>query len=113
MFNKVFDLSVNFMWESIFGESEFCLKYWDSRKFSGFKPEGFKWTKISNIMKRKLEYFVDLGVTFGRATNIEEQVSVKFLFLNYVCLVSLKYSVTKKGEYLCWYVCVCLMHNKL
>ena len=80
MLNKVYDLSVNFLWESLFGDSEFCLKYWDSRKFFNFTKESLKWMRSnSHLMKRKLVYSVELGVTFGRANNVEEQVNNRLI----------------------------------
>lgn len=77
MLNKVFDFSVNFLWESIFGDSYFCINYWETRKFTGFTSNGLKWKKCNDIMRRNLEYSVDLGA-FGKAKNIEEQV-IRFL----------------------------------
>ena len=75
MVNQVFKLSVHYIWECIFGDSEFAAKYWESRKFFNFTPTGLKWytSKENGLPKRRLEYNVDLGA-FGKAKNIEEQV---------------------------------------
>lgn len=72
MLNQVYDISVNFLWECIFGPTEFCYKYWDSRKFYDFIITEWKPTE-KYIRSRTLTYMVDLG-TFGHPKNIEEQV---------------------------------------
>lgn len=74
MLNQVFSLGINYLWECLFGDSDFCHEYWENRKFQNFTPAGLKWYNISNnFPSRKLEYHVELGA-FGRARNIEEQV---------------------------------------
>ena len=79
MLNQVFSLGINYFWECLFGDSDFCHEYWENRKFQNFTPAGLKWYNISNnFPSRKLEYHVELGA-FGRARNIEEQVKRKFL----------------------------------
>lgn len=76
MLNQVFNLSVNYLWESLFGHTEFCRKYWESRKFYNFKiPE---WKPVSTYVMRQLDYSVDLG-PIGRAKNTEDQVRIIFL----------------------------------
>jgi hypothetical protein len=75
MLNQIFNLSVHFIWECIFGDSEFALKYRESRKFFNFTSSSLKWftSNKNGLPKRKLDYHVELGA-FGKAKNIEEQV---------------------------------------
>lgn len=79
MLNQVYDISVNFLWECIFGPTEFCYKYWDSRKFYDFKITEWKPTE-KYIRTRTLTYIVDLG-TFGHPKNIEEQVNFWLVYI--------------------------------
>lgn len=79
MLNLVFNLSVNYLWESLFGHTEFCKKYWESRKFGNFKITD--WKAVNTFVMRQLEYTVDLG-TIGRPKNTEDQVCLlKTLFI--------------------------------
>lgn len=78
MLNKVFNLSVNYIWECLFGHTEFCSKYWSSRKFSNMKIS--EWKKLNEkdpFPSRQLEYAVDLGI-IGRPNNTESQVKLSF-----------------------------------
>ena len=77
MLNKVYNLSVNYLWESLFGPTKFCYDYWASRKFYDF--EITDWLKSKdNLIARQLEFYVDLGM-LGRPKNVEKQVSFGFL----------------------------------
>lgn len=79
MFVKTFDLSVNYLWECLFGMTDFRIKYWESRKFGSVKVGD--WKKVGNISERKLSYTVDLGGTLGKPANSETQVKLDwFLF---------------------------------
>lgn len=71
MLNQTFNLSVNYLWECIFGHTAFCRKYWESRKFGNIKVG--EWKLISAYPSRQLEFTVDLGAV-GRPKNTEEQV---------------------------------------
>lgn len=71
MLNEVFKLSVNYLWECIFGHTESCRKYWDSRKFSNLKVG--PWKLVNNFPMRQLEFNVDLGPV-GKPKNVEDQV---------------------------------------
>ncbi|CAF0858014.1 unnamed protein product [Brachionus calyciflorus] len=77
LMNQVFNMSVNQLFESIFGHSEFCKKYWESRKFGDLKVG--EWTLVHSLPARRLEYTVDLGGTLGRPKNTEDQVSLNKL----------------------------------
>jgi hypothetical protein len=35
LLNKTYNLSVNYLFECLFGHTEFCVKFWESRKFFG------------------------------------------------------------------------------
>lgn len=74
MLNQTFNVSVNYMWECIFGHTEFCRKYWESRKFSNTKVGD--WKLVDQCPYRLLEYNVDLGGMLGKPKNSEEQVSL-------------------------------------
>lgn len=79
MLNKVFNLNVNYIWECLFGHTEFCSKYWASRKFSNMKIS--EWKKLNPtdpFPSRQLEYAVDLGI-IGRPNNTESQVKQKII----------------------------------
>ena len=78
MLNIVFNLSVNYLWESLFGHTEFCRKYWETRKFHNFKIT--EWKPVNTFVMRQLEYIVDLG-TIGRPKNIEDQVCLCFFIV--------------------------------
>lgn len=76
MFNQVYDLSVNYLWECLFGQTDFRRKYWESRKFLNFKIG--KWNQSPSPLitaARKLEYSIDLGAALGKPANIENQVT--------------------------------------
>ena len=73
----VFNLSVNYLWESLFGHTTFCQKYWESRKFGNLKMG--EWKAVDALPARRLEYTVDLG-GIGRPKNTEDQVYKLFLF---------------------------------
>lgn len=73
MLNQVYALSVNYLWECLFGHTTFCRNYWESRKFSNIKVG--EWKLVSMHPFRQLEYNVDLGGAIGRPKNLEEQVS--------------------------------------
>ena len=75
MLNKVFNLSVNHVYDCMFTDSDFNLKYWKKVKFENIKAH--EWTKSETpgeLESRKLEYSIDLGA-FGCPKNIEDQVS--------------------------------------
>ena len=85
MLNQVYDLSVNFLWESIFGPTQFCYNYWQSRKFYDFVVSEWKQTG-KYIKSRTLTYKVELG-SFGTPKNVEEQVynlKVNFYWLFFI-----------------------------
>lgn len=73
MLNNEYDLSVNFLWECIFGQTKFCYEYWESRKFYDFTITDWK-PQSDCLMSRTLEFYVDLGV-MGRPKNVEKQVN--------------------------------------
>jgi hypothetical protein len=75
MLNTVFNLSVNHLWESLFGHTTFCQKYWESRKFGNLKMG--EWKLADGLPARRLEYTVDLG-GIGRPKNTEDQVCNSF-----------------------------------
>ena len=77
MLNQIFNLNVNYLWECLFGQTEFRNKYWESRKFGSIKVSD--WSKTNALFVRQLEYTVDLGGTMGKAKNNEDQVRF-FLF---------------------------------
>ena len=83
MLDRVFDLSVNFLWESLFGPTEFCRQYWESRKFYNFTIS--EWTRVDSCVRRTLDYSVNLGA-LGQPKNVEEQVRHKYKF--YIILSS-------------------------
>ena len=73
MVNQVYDVSVNYLWECLFGQTEFRRKYWDSRKFINLKVEHWnQQPQPSIVAARKLQYQVDLGA-LGKPYNIENQ----------------------------------------
>ena len=85
MLNEVFNLSVVYLWECLFGHTDTCQKYWESRKFSNMNIS--EWKKENNcLLGRCLEYTVDLGIAIGKAKNTENQVSVCFIYLFFVYL---------------------------
>jgi hypothetical protein len=80
MLNEVFNLSIVYLWECLFGHTEACQKYWESRKFSNMSIT--EWKKENNcLLDRCLEYSVDLGIAIGKAKNTETQVSALVLFI--------------------------------
>ena len=81
MLNQTFNLSVNILWESLFGHTTFCQRYWESRKFGNLKIG--EWKSIDMCPIRRLEYTVDLGGAIGRPKNVEDQVCVFFFFFYY------------------------------
>ena len=72
MLNQVFNLSVHYLFECIFGHTDCCRKYWDSRKFSNMKIA--EWKQVNACIVRQLTFNVDLGVTIGKPKNTEDQV---------------------------------------
>ena len=91
MLDRVFDLSVNFLWESLFGPTEFCRQYWESRKFYNFTIS--EWTRVDSCVRRTLDYSVNLGA-LGQPKNVEEQVRHKYKF--YIILSSWMLDFTKR-----------------
>ena len=95
MLNKTFNLSVNNLFEAMFGHTDFCLKFWESRKFYGkfmqnlrtclpllfvFHNKDMKigeWQSIDNYKTRRLDYSVVLNspIAVKDCKNVEEQVS--------------------------------------
>lgn len=74
MLKKVYNLSVNYLWESLFGPTDFCYKYWASRKFYDFTISDWCENK-DDLIERTLEFYVDLGI-LGRPKNVEKQVEL-------------------------------------
>jgi hypothetical protein len=75
MLNMVFNLSVNYLWECVFGHADFCQKYWGSRKFINMKVGEWNLDKSTLLPARRLEFTVDLGA-IGKPRNTEDQVSL-------------------------------------
>lgn len=73
MLNQVYSLTVNYLWECLFGHTAFCRAYWESRKFGNIQVG--EWKLVNSRPFRQLEYTVDLGGAIGRPKNIEEQVT--------------------------------------
>ena len=71
MLNMVVNLSVNYLWECLFGDSEYCRKSWQNRK--ALKVSN--WQQNSEMLSRRLEYWIDVG-TLGKINNIENQVRI-------------------------------------
>ena len=76
MLNKAFNLSVENLFESMFGHTEFCSKFWESRKFFDMKIG--EWKSIENYRTRRLEYSVLLNspIAVKGCNNVEDQVSL-------------------------------------
>jgi hypothetical protein len=74
MLNKIFNLSVENLFESMFGHTEFCTKFWESRKFFNMKIG--EWRSVENYRTRRLEYSVALNsaITVKDCKNVEDQV---------------------------------------
>lgn len=86
MLNEVYNLNIHLLWEFLFGPTEFCYAYWESRKF--YDVNVTDWKKQCNYVKvRTLEYMVDLG-PFGRPKNIEEQKIIEYKPQNCIVLES-------------------------
>ena len=85
MLSAVYNVSVNFLWECIFGPTKFCYEYWKSRKFYDFTIGNWEPGKEC-IVARTLEFYVDLGA-FGRPKNVERQVINYILTIMYVYLI--------------------------
>lgn len=73
LMNQVFNMSVNQLFECLFGHSEFCQKYWEARKFDNLTVT--EWKPDPILPARRLEYTVDLGGTL-RPKNTEDQVKI-------------------------------------
>jgi hypothetical protein len=99
MLNRNYDLSVNALWECIFGHTEFCKKYWDSRKFFDFNKTDWK-LRSDSMPARHLEYKVDLGRAIGKPTNSEDQVIFLSNFILFIQFIKtknwLKYKTTRR-----------------
>ena len=80
MLNQVYAVTVNYLWECLFGHTTFCRNYWESRKFGNIKVG--EWKLVNNYPFRQLEFTVDLGGAIGRPKNTEEQV----LIFSIICL---------------------------
>lgn len=80
MFDETYPLSVNYLWECLFGHTEACRKYWESRKFQNMKLSEWKTNNSTSLPSRQLEFTVDLG-PIGRPKNTEDQVSCDLVFL--------------------------------
>lgn len=74
MLNQVYAVTVNYLWECLFGHTTFCRNYWESRKFGNIKVG--EWKLVNNYPFRQLEFTVDLGGAIGRPKNTEEQVFI-------------------------------------
>ena len=77
MFNQTYPMSVNYLWEIIFGNTEFTRKYWESRKFLDMSM-GNGWQAVAakpGIVVRRVSFTVDLG-SVGRAKSVDEQVGI-------------------------------------
>ncbi len=74
MLNEVYNVSVNFLWECIFGPTKFCYEYWKSRKFYDFSIGDWE-LGTDCLVARTLEFYVDLGV-LGQPKNFERQVII-------------------------------------
>lgn len=77
LMNLTFNMSVNQLFECLFGHTEFCQKYWESRKFGNLIVG--EWKNDPVLPARRLEYTVDLGGALGRPKNTEDQVVKKFI----------------------------------
>jgi hypothetical protein len=66
--DKVFNMTVDEMYDCLFGNSEFQRKYWKDKKFLNLTMG--EWNESS---KRVIDFSLDLG-TFGVSKNAEEQV---------------------------------------
>ncbi len=78
MLNEVYNVSVNFLWESIFGPTQFCYEYWKSRKFYDFTIGNWE-PGTDYLIGRTLEFYVDLGA-IGKPKNVEKQVLCYIMF---------------------------------
>lgn len=76
MLNQVYSLTVNYLWECLFGHTAFCRAYWESRKFGNIQVG--EWKLVNSRPFRQLEYTVDLGGAIGRPKNIEEQKILEY-----------------------------------
>lgn len=74
LMNLTFNMSVNQLFDCLFGHTEFCRKYWESRKFGNLIVG--EWKNDPILPARRLEYTVDLGGALGRPKNTEDQVIV-------------------------------------
>ena len=96
MLNQVYNLSVNYLWECLFGHTVFCSKYWESRKFFNMKIGD--WKSIESYPARQLEYQVDLGGAIGRPKNTETQVRTFSLKNNSNFLLSKAFGYLKSKK---------------
>ena len=111
MLNQVYNLSVNYLWECLFGHTVFCSKYWESRKFFNMKIGD--WKSIESFPARQLEYQVDLGGAIGRPKNTETQVRTIFFIKKYNLHQSLRFSQSLKSFYELFKSINYQMHNFL
>lgn len=91
--NKEFNLSVNYLFECLFGHTEFCKKFWESRKFMNMQIGVWQ---IQNGMRiRKLNYSVEVKSPMGTSEckNSEEQRILKYLSNKCIIIESTSTSV--------------------
>jgi hypothetical protein len=74
--NIVVNLSVNYIFECLFGYSDFNKKYWSARKFDNMRIS--EWAKKDSIESRTMEYNISISA-LGKVNNIDEQVSSIFI----------------------------------
>ena len=75
MLNINYNLNVNNLFEALFGHTEFCVKFWESRKFFDMKIG--EWETVDEIRTRRLEYNVQLNSpvpNIKQCKNTEDQV---------------------------------------
>ncbi|RMZ98033.1 GRAM domain-containing 1B [Brachionus plicatilis] len=100
LMNLTFNMSVNQLFESLFGHTEFCRKYWESRKFGNLIVG--EWNNEPVLPARRLEYTVDLGGALGRPKNTEDQKILEYR--SEVCIVMESSSVTHNVPYSDYFV---------
>jgi hypothetical protein len=79
--NTVFNLSVNYIFECLFTNSDFNNKYWSARKLDIIKIT--EWVKKDSYSTeaRTMEYNVPLSA-LGKVKNIDEQVNIYEMLSN-------------------------------
>ncbi len=73
MVNQVFNMNVNYLFECLFGETEFRRKYYEFLDSSNHKIG--EWKLIENVPTRHFEYNINLGSALGKPINTEDHVS--------------------------------------